>query len=100
MTRGPRGAPGTATHSERSAPAARRDSSDETKRANTVNRIGAFEAARKRTPRICALLLVCLAVPTHLAAQTLADREAVARVVESLPSAGEYTEIPHIPGLE
>ena len=84
MTRGPRGAPGTATHSKRSAPAARRDSSDETKRANTVNRIGAFKAARKRMPKICALLLVCLALPAHLAAQTVADREAVARVMDRL----------------
>ena len=64
-----------------------------------MNRIGAFKAARKRTPRICALLLVCLALPTHLAAQTEADRESVNRVVESLlRGAGEYTEIPHIPG--
>ena len=64
-----------------------------------MNRIGAFEAARKRTLRICALLLVCLALPTHLAAQTPADREAVSRVMESLlVGAGEYTEIPHSPG--
>ena len=97
---GDRGTPGTTTHSEGSAPAARRGSSDETKRANTVNRIGAFEAARKRTPRICALLLVCLALPAHLAAQTPADRESVSRVVELLfVSAGEFgDEIPHSPG--
>ena len=65
-----------------------------------MNRIGAFKAARKRTPRICALLLVCLTLPTHLAAQTEADREAVSRVVELLfVSAGEFgDEIPHSPG--
>ena len=44
-------------------------------------------------PRICALLLVCLAVPAHLAAQTVADREPVNRVVELLFAAvGEYGE--------
>ena len=51
-------------------------------------------------PQICALLLACLAVPAHLAAQTEADRESVNRVVESLlASAGEFgDEIPHSPG--
>ena len=65
-----------------------------------MNRTGAFEAARKRMPQICALLLVCLAVPTHLAGQTPADREAVSWVVELLfVSAGEFGyEIPHSPG--
>ena len=50
--------------------------------------------------QICALLLVCLAVPAHLAAQTVADRESVNRVVGSLlASAGEFgDEIPHGPG--
>ena len=64
-----------------------------------MNRIGAFGAARKRTPRIFSIVLACLAAPTGLVAQTLADRESVARVVETLfPLAREYTEIPHIPG--
>lgn len=65
-----------------------------------MNRIGAFEAARARMPRICALLLICLAVPAHLAAQTLTDRESVNRVVGSLlASAGELgDEISHGPG--
>ncbi len=45
------------------------------------------------------LLLACLSVPWGLVGQTVADRESVGRVVESLFSlAGEYTEIPHIPG--
>ena len=69
------------------------------KKADNVNRIGAFEAARARMPQICALLLICLAGPAHLAAQTVADRESVNRVVKLLlASAGDLgDEIPHSP---
>ena len=70
-------------------------------RADDVNRIGALEAPPKRTPQICALLLVCLALPTHLAAQTVADRESVARVIDQLiPSNRERAgvELARYPG--
>ncbi len=66
-------------------------------RANTVKRTGTFEAARKRMRRICALLLVCLPVPSVLAAQTEADRESVNEVLESLFFAPSGTEIPYSP---
>ena len=69
-------------------------------RADRMNRVGAFEAALMRMPRICALLLVCLAVPAHLAAQTEADRESVNAVVESLfaTTGLNSAELPHSPG--
>lgn len=46
------------------------------------------------------IMLVCLSIPSSLAAQTLADRESVNRVVESLFGlAGDYgDEIPRNPG--
>ena len=70
------------------------------KRANNVNRIGGFGAVRTRMRRICALLLVCLPVPSGLVAQTEADRESVNRVVEPLLAAAGLVgdEIPHSPG--
>lgn len=62
-------------------------------RAERMNRVGAFEAALMRMPRICALLLVCLAVPAHLAAQTEADRESVNEGMESLLAKGDSREV-------
>ena len=64
-----------------------------------MNRIGTFEAARKRVPHICGLLLVCLSVPSGLVGQTAADRESVNRVVEALLTfaGGMGDEIPHNP---
>ncbi len=62
--------------------------------------IAASQPAREmRRLQLFSVLLACLALPTHLAAQTPADRESVNRVVETLfNGTGEYTEIPHIPG--
>ena len=50
--------------------------------------------------RASALLLVCLSVPSSLVGQTVADRESVSRVVESLLAAVGLVgdEIPHSPG--
>ena len=63
--------------------------------------IAASQPAREmRRLQLFSVLLACLALPTHLAAQTVADRESVSRVVELLfVSAGEFgDEIPHSPG--
>ena len=50
--------------------------------------IAASQPAREmRRLQLFSVLLACLALPTHLAAQTPADRESVNRVVESLFSA-------------
>ena len=66
------------------------------------NPAGASRTAGMRMLQLSALLLICLANPTNLTAQSEADRESVARVVELLfLVAGEFEgeEVARHPGI-
>ena len=64
-----------------------------------MNPVGARRAPGTRMPRLCALLLLCLANPLGLAAQTTTDRESVSKVIEGLfQLAGEQDGLARLPG--
>ena len=66
---------------------------------NHMNPVGARRAPGTRMPRLCALLLLCLANPLGLAAQTTTDRESVSKVIEGLfQLAGEQDGLARLPG--
>ncbi len=62
---------------------------------------GVSHPARMRMLQVVVLLLVCMAVPTELTAQTTADRESVNRVVELLFLVPDEfgDEVAHHPGI-